>query len=264
MLKTFTDQMGRVVEINHPPGRIISLVPSQTELLWWLGLKEEVAGITKFCIHPDEWFRSKTRIGGTKKFDFDKIAALKPDLIIGNKEENEELQIRQIMHQYPVWMSDIHTLDDAFDMMKRLGELVDKSDKATELVSKVKEKFTELRAIKFPERKAAYFIWRAPYMVAGNDTFINNMLALCNLKNVFAEHEGRYPEVNTEELKARAPDVILLSSEPYPFSAKHIDEFRQMCPGAKIVLADGEYFSWYGSRLLGAPEYFTELLTEIE
>src|ERR1700722_20147309 len=106
MIKQFTDQMGRTISVEWPVKRIISLVPSQTELLYSLGLADEVIGITKFCVHPKEWFHSKTRVGGTKKLDFEKIAALKPDLIIGNKEENEEVQIKQLMQDYPVWMSD--------------------------------------------------------------------------------------------------------------------------------------------------------------
>jgi ABC-type Fe3+-hydroxamate transport system substrate-binding protein len=107
---TFTDQMGHTISLAQSPQRIVSLVPSQTELLYDLGLDEETVGITKFCIHPEEWFRTKTRIGGTKQFHFDKIDALKPDLILGNKEENEELQIRRLQESYPVWMSDIHNL----------------------------------------------------------------------------------------------------------------------------------------------------------
>jgi ABC-type Fe3+-hydroxamate transport system substrate-binding protein len=262
MKKTFKDQMGLEVNVEWPPKRIISLVPSQTELLYSLGLTNEVVGITKFCVHPEEWFRTKQRVGGTKKLDFDKIAALKPDLIIGNKEENEEQQIKQLMQQYPVWMSDIHNLQDAYDMMGRVGELVDRKEKADELIGKIKEAFKKLEQFKLL-KSAAYFIWREPYMVAGGDTFLSNILSLCGLKNVFAEHKGRYPELSKEEIRESKPDVILLSSEPFPFSAKHIDEFRQICPDAKIVLVDGEYFSWYGSRLADAPAYFCKVLSEI-
>ncbi|HWY98284.1 MAG TPA: helical backbone metal receptor [Bacteroidia bacterium] len=261
MKKSFIDQMGRDVSIEWPPKRIISLVPSQTELLYSLGLNEEVVGVTKFCVHPEEWFRSKQRIGGTKKLDFDKIAALKPDLIIGNKEENEESQIKQLMQQYPVWMSDIHNLEDAFEMMSGVGEVINLYERAIELVKNVKAAFEKLKATQL--HTAAYFIWREPFMVAGGDTFLNNMLNHCGLKNVFENHKGRYPELNKEEIKKCNPEVILLSSEPYPFSAKHVSEFQQISPSAKIVLVDGEYFSWYGPRLLRAPDYFLKVLSEI-
>src|ERR1700741_1030662 len=120
----FTDQMNREIELKGSPKRIISLVPSQTELLWHLGLREELVGITKFCVHPEEMFHTKPRVGGTKKFDLKKIAELKPDLIIGNKEENEQVQIEELMKQYPVWMSDITNLDQALDMISRVGALV--------------------------------------------------------------------------------------------------------------------------------------------
>jgi len=257
-LKPFTDQMGHHIEVAWPPKRIISLVPSQTELLHYLGLDTEVVGITKFCVHPEEWFKTKTRVGGTKKFDFEKIAALQPDLIIGNKEENEEVQIRELMGKYPIWMSDIHDLDDAFEMMLSVGSITGKEANAQKLVQQVKKNFTTLGS--FPARKAAYFIWKAPYMVAGGDTFLNNMLKRCNLTNVFADLDGRYPEVTADDIKAQSPDVILLSSEPFPFSDKHIDEFKHICPTAQILLVDGEYFSWYGSRLLDAPAYFMSIL----
>ena len=250
MKKNFQDQMGRSISIELLPKRIISLVPSQTELLHWLGLGEEVIAITKFCVHPEEWFHSKPRIGGTKKFDFEEIAALKPDLIIGNKEENEELQIKQLMEKYPVWMSDIHDLEDAYEMMRGVGEVLDRRDKANELIREIERAFANLKFLKKPARTAAYFIWREPYMVAGHDTFLNNMLKQCNLENVFEFNEGRYPSISKEDIKEKDPELILLSSEPYPFKQRHIDEFRQICPAAKIALVDGEYFSWYGSRLL--------------
>src|ERR1035438_9640363 len=111
MLK-HTDQMGRRLELHSRPKRIISLVPSQTELLYDLGLRDEVVGITKFCIHPKAWMKTKTIVGGTKKLNIDKIIALNPDLIIGNKEENEKLQVEELMRNFPVWMSDISSLEE--------------------------------------------------------------------------------------------------------------------------------------------------------
>ena len=262
--KVFKDQMGRDIEVSWPPQRIISIVPSQTELLYSLGLEQEVIGITKFCVHPDSWLRAKQRVGGTKKLDFDKIAALKPDLIIGNKEENNEHEIKAIMEIYPVWMSDIHNLDDAFGMMQLVGELTNRTEKANEIIKQAKNNFAELDKVKYPTRRVAYFIWKNPYMLAGNDTFIDNMLTLCNFKNVTVEVQGRYPELSADTLKSLNPEVIFLSSEPFPFSSKHIEEFKAICPGAKVVLIDGEYFSWYGSRLLGAPDYFKSLLNEMQ
>jgi len=261
--KVFKDQMGHKVKVQWPPARIISLVPSQTELLSYLGMDDEVVGITRFCIHPETWFRSKKRVGGTKDVDMDKIDELHPDIIIGNKEENKEVQIKEIMQRYPVWMSDIHNLDDALHMIQSVGKLVDKNEKADELTNLISNNFKNLLTHKFTSRKVAYFIWKNPYMTVGKGSFINSMLQVCNFKNVFDNLDGEYPSVISEQLKQANPEVILLSSEPFPFKEKHVEEFRQICPNAKVMLVDGEYFSWYGSRLLGAPSCFLDVIKQI-
>jgi len=260
----FTDQLNRKIEIPFPPKRIISLVPSQTELLYDLGLRDEVIGITKFCVHPQEWFRTKTRVGGTKKYDFEKIKQLQSDLIIGNKEENEQEQIEELMKNHKVWMSDIYTLKDALNMIACIGVLVAKNEAATNLKLQIESAFHNLSSLTshISHPKVAYFIWRKPYMVAANNTFINEMLTTCGFNNVFADH-SRYPEITESQLKEADPELILLSSEPYPFKEKHIQEFQFVCPKAKIVIVDGEIFSWYGSRLLQAPAYFKKLLGSI-
>lgn len=262
--KSFHDQMGFEVTINWPPQRIISIVPSQTELLATLGLDNEVVGLTKFCIHPDNWFRTKQRVGGTKNIGMAKIEALKPDLIIGNKEENKEEQIKELMQRYPVWMSDIHNLEDAMEMITCVGNIVNKSTEAESLVNSIVSNFKKLKTQKTTTRKVAYFIWENPYMSVNRHTFINHILEVCNLENVFKDVQRDYPSVSAEEIRAAAPEIIILSSEPYPFKETHISEFKEICPGAKVVLADGEYFSWYGSRLVKAPAYLAELLKQME
>lgn len=267
ILMKYTDQLNRKIDLPSLPKRIISLVPSQTELLYDLGLRDEVVGITKFCIHPEEWFRSKTRIGGTKKYDFDKIKALNPDLIIGNKEENEKEPVEELMKSYNVWMSDIYTLKDAYDMITRVGAMAGKREEAINLKLKIESGFSKFHpgypASNIQYLKTAYFIWKDPYMVAGNDTFINEMMKLCGFENVFTDKASRYPEVSVEELVKAKPELILLSSEPYPFKEKHIAEIQNFLPGSRILIVDGEIFSWYGSRLLKAPDYFSELLKTI-
>ena len=252
----FTDQMGREIEINFPPKRIISLVPSQTELLFDLGLTIEVAGITKFCIHPKDKFKLTTKIGGTKKLDIEKIKSLKPDLIIGNKEENEQQQIEELVKYFPVWMSDIINLSDAHQMIENFGELVNKKEEALMICTQIKNNFEQLEKslLGNTPKSTAYFIWKNPNMLAGKQTFISEMLPYCGLKNVL--ELNRYPEITNEALKTLNPEVVLLSSEPYPFKAKHIEEFKSIWPDAKIKLVDGEMFSWYGSRLLRAADYF--------
>lgn len=257
--RSYTDQLGRAVAIAAKPKRIISLVPSQTELLADLGLEEEVIGITKFCIHPDRWFRSKTRVGGTKQLHLEQIAALQPDLIIANKEENEQSQVEWLMERFPVWISDIKTLEQACAMIDSLGEITGKNESAKTITENIKTSFACFTPLDKPLR-AAYFIWQDPVMCAGTDTFISHLMQCCNLQNVFSETDGRYPEVSAEKLRELNPDVLLLSSEPFPFAEKHRKAWQQQFPGMRVLLVDGEYFSWYGSRLQNAPEYFRELL----
>lgn len=253
--KLFTDQLGREVAIPFPPRRIVSVVPSQTELLYHLGLADEVTGITKFCVHPDQWFRSKTRIGGTKQLHVDQIIALQPDLIIANKEENEKSQIDALMEHCPVWVSDIHTLEDACEMIVKVGEITGRATPAQALAMEIQQRFASLPTPLLPV-PTAYFIWRNPWMVAANGTFIDQMLQYCGFENIFKDRR-RYPEVQLHEL--RDAQLILLSSEPYPFKAQHMAEIQERAPQARIELVDGEMFSWYGSRLLQSVDYFLSL-----
>lgn len=264
MKKTFTDQLNRRVTFDFPPKRIISLVPSQTELLFHLGLEKQVVGITKFCIHPEEQFRETTKIGGTKTLNFDKIAALQPDLIIGNKEENEKTQIEKLEQQFPVWMSDIYDFEDALEMIVQIGKLSNRHEKATALRQSLEQSFSAFseKSKRVSKKSAAYFIWRKPFMVAADNTFINQMLKIAGFENVF-ENRDRYPSVTAEELAKAAPEVILLSSEPYPFKEKHLAEMREICPQATVKLVDGEIFSWYGNRLMFAVRYFETLRKEL-
>lgn len=266
---SFTDQMGNTITLNQAPRRIISLVPSQTELLYDLGLQEEVIGITKFCIHPGHWFKTKQRIGGTKKVNINKVRALNPDLIIANKEENVKEQIEALQQFAPVWTSDISNLEQAINMITQLGQVVNKATEAKSLAEKIKTAFAQLPPL-YPQRsinnnqllRSAYLIWRNPYMAAGGDTFIHDMLNYCGFQNIFSQ-QPRYPEVKVEQLVAANCQLLLLSSEPYPFKEKHIDEMQTQLPNTTIMLVDGEMFSWYGSRLLLAANYFAGLKSQL-
>jgi ABC-type Fe3+-hydroxamate transport system substrate-binding protein len=258
-MATSTDQLNNVINLPAYPRRIVSLVPSQTEFLFELGLDEEIVGLTRFCVHPKKKVKAKEKIGGTKRFDIERIKALKPDLIIGNKEENYEAGIVELQKHFPVWMSDIYNLDDACQMMHEVSALVDRAEQGQKIIAKIKEEFA-LYAMDTEVHKpsVAYFIWRKPYMVAASNTFIDYMLGLFDARNVYA-NEQRYPKIQPQLLEELKPDFIFLSSEPYSFSEKHFEEFREFCPTAKVTLVDGEMFSWYGSRLLHVPGYFREL-----
>jgi ABC-type Fe3+-hydroxamate transport system substrate-binding protein len=280
----FTDQLHRTIFLESTPRRIVSLVPSQTELLATLGL--DPVGITKFCIHPDSWFRTKPRVGGTKDIHAERIDALQPDLLLANKEENDRLQIEALAARYPVWVSDVSTLPSALDMIRSVGTLTGREQPAMDLAAEIDSRFAGLAA-KFVHRftsldpnisrspvvpplsaflpapipacpRTAYLIWRNPWMAAGGDTFIHDMLRRCGLINVFAEHT-RYPSFELSALADKDCELVLLSSEPYPFREKHFSEISSALPNADIRLVDGELFSWYGSRLLQSPDYFNKM-----
>lgn len=235
------------------PKRIVSLVPSLTELLHYLGLEEETVGITKFCIHPKEWFRSKTRVGGTKTANIAAIKKLGPHLIIANKEENVKEQVEELANDFNVLVTDVNNVEEALQMILHIAQLTGKRTAAKELVAAIEKEFFKLTRNKKPV-KTAYLIWNNPYMSVGGDTFINDIMDKCGLQNVFADIK-RYPEITIDQLKDSGCQLVLLSTEPYPFKQKHIDALQSQLPGVKIMLADGEMFSWYGSRMLLAPEY---------
>lgn len=253
----FKDQLNRTIELVSIPQRIVSLVPSQTELLFDLGLNETVVGITKFCVHPKEWHQSKTRIGGTKNVNVEKIISLNPDLIIANKEENLKEDIEALEKITPIWISDINNLDTALQMIISIGEITNAKRKALQISNNIEGAFNKLiqTTNHFKTKTCVYLIWQNPYMTIGSDTFINEMLKYCKLENVIA-NKTRYPEIVLEDIQNLRPEIVLLSSEPYPFKQKHIDELQEQLPNTKILLVDGEMFSWYGSRLLLAANYF--------
>ena len=256
--QSVTDMMGREITITYPPRRIISLVPSQTELLYDLGLDDEVIGITKFCVHPHEWFRNKQRIGGTKNVNMDLVRSLQPDLIIANKEENTQAQVEELAALFPTWVSNIQTIDDGLQMIRDVGALVGKSERAQLLTTDITNGFNNLKKAAVPQR-VAYFIWRNPWMCAGGDTFINNMIEHMGWTNVLSG-KMRYPEIALQELADKQVNKILLSSEPYPFKDAHIAEIKAVLPDAEVLLVDGEMFSWYGSRMLEATAYLRKLI----
>ncbi len=254
-----TDQLQQRIELQTFPKKIISTVPSQSELLYHLGLEQQVVGITKFCVHPPHWKTTKTIIGGTKNLNLAKIKQLQPDLIIANKEENLQAEIAELTKDFPVFISDVHNLSSAVDMIEKLGALTNTLPKAQSTIQEIETAFTNLQPIS-PQKSVAYLIWQNPYMTVGNDTFIHAMLQHCGLVNVFA-NQTRYPETAIAQLQKLQPDYLLLSTEPYPFKQNHVTELQSLLPYTKILLADGEYFSWYGSRLCHAPAYFKKLLT---
>lgn len=250
--RKINDQMMRTVEIPIQPKRIVSLVPSQTELLYYFGLEDEVLGITKFCIHPQKWFKNKSRIGGTKELNISKILDLKPDLVIGNKEENTREDIEELERNgVKVWMSDINSFDEALTMIKQLGTIVNKNKEANQLCEAITHGFQSLRNVG-KGKSVLYLIWDEPPIVVGKNTFIHSVIEQLGFLNACSLN--RYPQLN--QFPNPLPDYIFLSSEPFPFSQTHIEKYQRLFPKSKVILVDGEMFSWYGSHMLEAVQYF--------
>ena len=260
----YTDQIGRSVSVPEQPKKIISLVPSISELLWDLGLEERMVGITKFCIHPNKMYRTIERVGGTKKIHHNRIDDLNPDLIIANKEENTRPMVEKLEKKYPVWVSDVNDFPSAMKMIENLGTICGVEENATELIRKIKAKRSKWKekASSGKKPRVIYLIWRDPWMVVAGDTFVHEMLNEAGYTNAFKD-SSRYPKCSMEDMKQLNPDYLFLSSEPYPFKEKHIAELTGVLPEAKIVLVDGELFSWYGSRLLRSYDYFDNLRSRI-
>ncbi|MCO6494694.1 MAG: ABC transporter substrate-binding protein [Bacteroidetes bacterium] len=250
------DQLGRNVEINLPPKRIVSLVPSQTELLYEIGCGERVVGQTIFCIHPKDKFNTAHKVGGPKKLNLAAIHLLKPDLIIANKEENIKEEIEELAKHYQVWISDIHNLETACEMISTIGKICQKDKQANHLNRRIINEFEQLSFEK--KHSCIYMIWKKPYMAVGGNTFIHDMLGLAGFDNVCATMD-RYPILEIEQMRELNPEFVLLSSEPYPFKEKHRPEFEAIFRHSKILFVDGEMFTWYGSRLQFSPRYFREI-----
>ncbi len=233
---------------------MISLVPSITELVLDLGLGERLVGRTKFCIHPADVVNTIEIIGGTKNLRIEKIKSLKPDLILSNKEENEESQVNELASEFPCYVSDVRDVESAFSMISDIGKLLElETEDLTEKILNEREKFS---SVKKEHGTAVYVIWNDPIMAAGSGTFIDKMLVESGFQN--AVESMRYPELSEEELRVMNPDHLLLSSEPFPFNERHLERFRNKFPSSDVQLVDGEMFSWYGSKMAKAYGYFKQ------
>ncbi len=253
------DQLGMKHELPTRPNRVVCLVPSITELLCDLGLSDYVVGCTKFCIHPIEIKNSAVIVGGTKNVHLDATQALQPNLIIANKEENTKNDIVGLRKVAPVWVSDIPTVESAWVMIRAIGKIFGMEKKAEQIIKSSERVLSQTMQ---ESKRVAYIIWRSPYMTIGGDTYIHDMLCRSGFDNVFGESQ-RYPELTVDDLNEKKPDVIFLSSEPFPFKEKHIAELKEELGDIPIVLVDGEYFSWYGSRVIHCKGYLEGLMMEV-
>jgi ABC-type Fe3+-hydroxamate transport system substrate-binding protein len=257
-----TDARGRTIQLDQPPRRIVSLVPSQTELLSYLGLDETVVGITRFCERPAHWRSEKAIVGGTKEVTLDRVRTLAPDLVLANYEENTHSDVTALDDIAPVFVTEVQTVTGALDMVRAVGTLTETTDQTSTLAGRIISRFSGLPD--FPPLRTAYLIWREPYMTVGGDTFIHDVMSWGGFENVYGD-ETRYPEVSLDDLSDRDLDVVLCASEPFPFHQedRFTADLRTALPNTPVELVDGQPFSWYGPRLLDAPAYLQELRTTL-
>ncbi|MCZ7557585.1 MAG: helical backbone metal receptor [Bacteroidia bacterium] len=262
------DARGRVFSPLHRPVRIVSLVPSLTELLFDLGLSnDEIVGRTKFCIHPDEAVRAVPIVGGTKTVHVQRVLALRPDLVVANREENERATVEELEAadpSVPVFVTNPGNIEESLDLVHNFGGLFRARTDANAVRLRLDTILAQLYGCS--RGRVVYLIWRQPYMTITPVTYIHSVLEHLGYHNVvsnawLADRYGsggeipRYPRITISDIADLSPDKVLFSSEPFPFAEKHVDHFKRelvrkgiRLPDCSIV--DGELFSWYGSRLL--------------
>ncbi len=259
-----TDQIGRSLEISKTPRKIISCVPSITELIADLVGNEYLVGRTKFCVFPKSLHGTVEVIGGTKNLNIDKIRALQPDLIIANKEENVRQQVEELYSIADVYVSDVKDIHENNMLIHDMSRIMDVIENGERLIKSINKQFRALSEYiaRFEKTRCLYLIWKNPWMSVGGDSIISNVMKSCGFANVMDSYT-RYPELSVELIKELNPQVVLLSSEPYPFTEKYKGEIIDILPKAQVVTVDGTMFSWYGSRMSKAPDYLRSLIDTI-
>jgi ABC-type Fe3+-hydroxamate transport system substrate-binding protein len=250
------DSLGRWVTVPVEPKRIVSLCPSQTETLFALGLEGRLVGRTRYCIHPAEKVATLSVVGGTKKVDPSLIQSLRPDLIIAEKEENTREDVECLAEIAPVYVTKNESWEEALDTIHRLGIVTGTLDRAGRLIEEIEATWATVPwALRL--MRVLYLVWRKPYMAAGSLTFIDAVMRRLGWENVAATLSGRYPII--EDPSQLRPEIVLLCSEPYPYKAQHVPEVQALWPEARVEVVRGDYFAWYGARLIEAARYMREL-----
>lgn len=228
------------------PQRIVSLVPSLTELVWWLGAGDSLVGRTRFCTEPAGAIESVPIVGGTKNPRIDRIVEARPDLVIANREENRREDVEALRaHGLDVLLTDPNTVAEALVMVGGLGERLDAAARATELIADADEALGTGRSAGTIRPRVFVAVWKAPLMGLGGKAYGHDLIERCGATNVLAA-TPRYPELTRDDLSALRPGLILLPDEPYPFKQDDADEFASVAPSRVI---DGKLLWWYGPRM---------------
>jgi len=228
--------------------RIVSLCPSTTESLVALGLGGSLVGVTRYCVHPREALQGVARVGGTKNPDLAAIAALEPDLVLCNAEENREADVVELARRHRVDVSHPTRVADVPPLLRRLGALTGSEVAAEGWASAVEERLGAARAAR--PVPFAYLIWKGPWMAAASGTYVSDLLETFGGVNVFPGASGPWPRTDEGELASLAPELVVLPDEPYPFREPERDHWAGLLPGARVVLVPGDDFCWHGVRTL--------------
>ena len=268
-LTPYRDASGTLVAVPARPTRIVSLIPSVTELLFALGLDDRIAGVTVFCTEPRDRVARMPKVGREKDPDLSRIRALAPDLVIANMEENRRDVVDALRAEgVPVWVTFPRTVVEGIGLVRELGSLTEAEAAAATLARSLEAAHARVLARVGGRPRARVFcpIWRGPYMTVNRDTYVHDMLWTCGGDNVFADKPTRYPTVTLDEVRAAAPDVILLPDEPFRFRAVHQADFNSLgdvpaVQAGRVHLVDGKLLSWYGPRIAEAVERLPALLS---
>jgi ABC-type Fe3+-hydroxamate transport system substrate-binding protein len=279
--RTCVDALGRAVQIPHAPQRLVSLVPSITEVLFSFGRGQQVVGITDYCTEPATAVATKTKIGGTKNPDIATILALRPELVFTVAEENRRQDVEQLAAAgVPVYVCAPHTVRDGIDLLWRVADLLDCRSEVMGQMQAIEQDYTETVALVARHQRVRVFcpIWKDPYMTINADTYVHDVLRVCGGDNIFAQRQRRfplaadlgqqpegtgerytkrdrrYPRITLEEMAALRPEVVLLPDEPYVFSEADVADFTLFpevpaVRDGRIFLIDGKMVSWYGPRI---------------
>jgi ABC-type Fe3+-hydroxamate transport system substrate-binding protein len=236
--------------------RIVSLVPSITELLCDLGLSEQLVGRTGFCIHPWETVKSIPKVGGTKDVLMDRVRELEPTHVVVNIDENLKEDAETLAEFVPNVVV-THPLGprDNLDLYRQMGETFGVKAEAEKLCAEFEAAYERATKDRGPEQRVLYLIWRDPWMTISPETYISQTLSLFGWETVPRQTEERYPQI---DISACDVDRVLLSSEPFHFKEQHVREVEGLVPGATVSLIDGEMTSWYGSRAIRGLDYLAK------
>lgn len=262
------DASGALVVLPASPTRIVSLVPSLTELCFDLGLEDRMAGATIFCTEPRDRVSRLPRVGREKDPDLGRIRSLAPDLVLANVEENRREVVEALRAEgVAVWVVYPRSVAEGIVLVRELGEMTGAGSTGAALAARLEARLAQVVARTAARPRARVFcpIWRNPYMTVARDTYVHDMLSVCGGDNVFGHRSTRYPTVTLEEVAAARPEVVLLPDEPYRFRPVHLADLEPLAEtpalrAGRVHFVDGKLLSWYGTRIGAALERLPVLL----